>query len=171
MKDGSDRKGRFKDIFEDNYEYLRNYLYYLSGDIALAEDLVQDVFIRLWEKIDEIRPETARAFLFTVARNGFFKIRRRQKYDLKFRSGYFENTDNKSPEYLMELEEYDKRLQRVISGLPDRCRVIFLLNRIDGMSYKEIARNTGVTVKAVEKQISKALSVIRKDLGDNAGLI
>jgi RNA polymerase sigma-70 factor (family 1) len=171
MKDGPDKKEWFKGVFDDNYDYVRNYLYYLSGDIALSEDLVQDVFLQLWEKLDEVRIETVRSLLFIIARNSFLKARRRQKYDLKFRSTYFENVENKSPEYLMELEEFDKKLQAVISKMPEKCRLVFLLNRIDDMTYREIAKSLGITVKAVEKNMSRALSIIKKELGTGAGLI
>jgi len=171
MKDGPDKKEWFKGVFDDNYDYVRNYLYYLSGDITLSEDLVQDVFLQLWEKLDDVRTETVRSLLFIIARNSFLKVRRRQKYDLKFRSTYFEYVENKSPEYLMELEEFDKKLQAVISKIPEKSRIVFLLNRIDDMTYREIAQNLGITVKAVEKNMSRALSIIKKELGTGAGLI
>jgi len=171
MKGGSEKKEWFKKIFEDNYEYLRSYLYYLSGDISLTEDLVQDVFLQIWEKRYEVRDETVRSLLFIIGRNSFFKVKRRQKYDLRFRSTYFEQIENKSPEYLMELKDFDKRLQSVISSMPERCRVIFLLNRIDEMTYREIAQSLDISVKAVEKNISRALAIIKSKLGTGGGLI
>ena len=155
----------FKDIFDKNYNYIRNYLVYLSGDIRLSEDITQDVFLQLWETRMNIREETIRAYLFTIARNNFLKSKRHRKYDLKFRSTYYEDIDNKSPEFMMELKEYDLKLQKVIAGLPDKCRTVFLMNRIAGMTYREIAQNSGVTVKGVEKQMSRALAILRKDLG------
>ena len=155
----------FKGVFDENYEYIRNYLFYLSGDIKLAEDLVQDVFMRLWEKRNSVKNESVRAFLFTIARNNFLKNRRQHKYDLKFRSTYFEQTEHKSPEYLMELKEFDRKLQKTIAGMPEKCRVIYLMNRIDEMTYAEIAGSLKVSVKAVEKQMSKALRILQNELG------
>lgn len=133
--------------------------------MELAEDLVQDVFLQLWEKKDNIKDETVRAFLFTVAKNDFLKSTRRKKNDLKFRAGFFENTENKSPEYILEMKEFDEKLQRVISGMPEKCRTVFLMHRIDGMTYNEIAGTLKVTVKAIEKQMSKALSILNEKLG------
>ena len=158
-------EGWFKDVFNENYEYIRNYLFYLSGDINLAEDIVQDVFLRLWEKRSTVKSESARAFLFTIARNDFLKSYRQKKYDLKFRSTYFERIENKSPEYILELKEFDQKLQNTIAGLPEKCRVVYLMSRIDEMTYIEIARNLKVTVKAVEKQMSKALRILNNELG------
>jgi RNA polymerase sigma-70 factor (ECF subfamily) len=164
-RSGEENKKWFRNIFNENYEYIRNYLYYLSGDMALSEDLVQDVFLQLWEKKDSIKNETVRAFLFTVAKNNFLKNRRRASYDLKFQASLFENTENKSPEYMLEMKEFDEKLQRILSGLPEKSRTVFLMHRIDGMTYKEIAKNLQVSVKAVEKQMSKALSVLNDKLG------
>jgi RNA polymerase sigma-70 factor (ECF subfamily) len=60
--------GNFKKAFDEHYERIRNYLYYLSGDIIMAEDLVQDVFLVLWEERRRVRKDTVRAFLFTLAK-------------------------------------------------------------------------------------------------------
>jgi len=160
-----DAKTWFKDIFNANYEYIRNYLYYLSGDMELAEDLVQDVFLRLWEKQADVKEETVSAFLFTIAKNNFLKSRRRVKNELKFRSAFFDNTENKSPEYIMEMKEFDQKLQQVISEIPEKSRTVFLMHRIDGMSYSEIAGNLQLSVKAVEKRMSRALAVLNEKLG------
>lgn len=167
MKVDSGAKGWFSDIFHKNYEYILNYLYYLSGDSALAEDLVQDVFLQLWEKRSEVKEETLRSFLFAIARNSFLKNRRRQKYDLKFRSDYLVKIENESPDYILEMKEFDAILQKTIAGLPEKSRVVFLMHRLDGMTYSEIAENLGVSIKAIEKQMSKALKMLRKELGNN----
>jgi RNA polymerase sigma-70 factor (ECF subfamily) len=164
-KHRTNAKKWFKDIFNANYEYIRNYLYYLSGDMELAEDLVQDVFLQLWEKQHDVKEETVRAFLFTIAKNNFLKSRRRVKNELKFRSAFFESKEHKSPEYLMEMKEFDQKLQQVISEIPEKSRTVFLMHRIDGMLYSEIAGNLQVSVKAVEKRMTKALSVLNEKLG------
>lgn len=167
MKVDSGAKSWFSEIFHQNYGYILNYLYYLSGDAALAEDLVQDVFLQLWEKRSEVKEETLRSFLFTIARNSFLKSKRRQNYDLKFRSDYFAKIENESPDYILEMKEFDAKLQKSIAGLPEKSRVVFLMHRLDGMTYSEIAENLGVSIKAVEKQMSKALKMLKKELGNN----
>ena len=155
----------FQGVFDKNYEYIRNYLYYLSGDIDLAEDLTQDVFLILWEKRIETKDQTIRPFLFKVAKNAFLKSIRKKKYDLKFKSGIFENTENESPEFIMELKEFDKKVQEVIAGMPEKCRTVYLMSRIDDLTYSQIAENLNVGTKAIEKQISKALAILRTKLG------
>ncbi len=170
MKAGFKSKNWFENIFNLNYQYILNYLYFLSGDSGLSEDLVQDVFMQLWEKRAEVKDETIRAYLYTIARNSFLKSIRRRKYDLKFRSEYFEENEHESPEFLIEMKEFDLKLQEVLAALPEKSRVVFLMNRMDGMTYPEIANNLGVTVKAVEKQMSRALSIIREKLGSNISI-
>jgi len=163
IEEGS--KNWFKGGFDNYYEYIRNYLFYLSGDIKLSEDLVQDVFLQLWENRKKVKEETLRSYLFTIARNCYFKDYRKQKSHLKFKSGYFEKVENESPEFLLELKEFDTKLQKTISDLPEKCRTIYLMNRIDEMTYQEIADSFQVTIKAIEKQMSKALSILRNELG------
>ena len=159
----ADKREWFKSVFNENYEYILNYLFYLSGDSKLSEDLVQDVFLQLWVNRDKIRNETVRPFLFTLARNAFLKSVRRVKYDLQFKSGWFETVENESPEFIAEMKEFDQQLQKAIASLPEKCRIIYLMSRMDDLSYAEIAVNLNVSVKAVEKQISKALSLLRKE--------
>ena len=166
MKAGAGSKEWFKDIFDKNYESIRNYLFYLSGDTNLTEDLIQDLFLQLWENRLKVKDETVRSYLFTIARNCFFKARRRQKYDLKFRSAYLEQIEKKSPEFILEMKELDAMIQGAIATLPEKCRVIFLMHRIDGVTYREIAKNLEISEKTVEKQMSKALSILRNNLGE-----
>jgi len=162
----AENKEWFTDIFEKHFDYIRNYLYYLSGNIMLTEDLAQDVFLQLWEKRTEVKSETVQSFLFTIARNAFLKSYRRNKIELKFKSGYFGQIENESPEFIMEVKEFDAQFQNAISGLPEKCRVIYLMNRMDEMTYTQIAENLDVSVKAVEKQMSKALKILRNILGE-----
>lgn len=159
------RENWFRDVFNSNYENILNYLYYLSGDMELSEDLAQDVFIKLWDKSDRINHATLKAFLYTLAKNSFLKSLRRKKIDMRFRSGYLDKVELESPEYLMELREFDHTLQQTIASLPEKCRVVYLMSRIDGMSNAQIAENLGVTVKAVEKQMTRAISNLRNKFG------
>lgn len=161
MVNSTKGKDWFKDIFNEYYDFIRNYLFYLSGDMDVAEDLVQDVFMKLWEKKDTIKDETLKPLLFKIARNLFFNTHKKKVLDLRFINSYISQTENESPEYLLEMKEFDVQLQKSISDLPDHCRTIFLMSRIDEMKYSEIADSLNISVKAVEKQVSKALKLLR----------
>lgn len=154
----------FKKTFDDHYELIRNYLYYLSGDIDLAEDIVQDVFMKVWEKRDSIKDETIKPLLYKIARNIFFNTHKRKNLDLKFVNSSEQDDEHESPEYLLEMKEFDVRLQKAISDLPEHCRSIFLLSRMDELKYHEIADRFNISIKAVEKQISKALKLLRQNI-------
>ena len=157
----------FVEVFNRYYDYIRNYLYYLSGDMNWSEDLVQDVFLQLWEKRRIVRDETIKPFLFTMARNFFLKDIRKKKYALTFSKSLDDFTDYESPEFTLEMQEFEKKLHQSVSKLPEKCRTIFLMNRIDKLTYKQIAENLSVTEKAIEKQMSRALSLLRISLNRN----
>jgi RNA polymerase sigma-70 factor (family 1) len=151
----------FTKVFDRHYDHLRNYLYYLSGDISWADDAVQDVFMVVWEKRDQLREETLRPFIFKVGRNLFLKQKRRESVHLKFDKTLDDESAELSPEEDLEAREFDDKLQRTISGLPEKCRAVFLMSRLEEKSNKQIAESLNVTLKAVEKQITKALKIIR----------
>jgi RNA polymerase sigma-70 factor (ECF subfamily) len=155
----------FREIFDDHYDYIRNYLYYLSGDMELSEDLVQDAFLKVWEQRSKIKKDTVLSLLFTIARNLYFKVHRRKALDLKLFSLLIDDRKEQSPEYILELKEFDRKLQTAISRLPEKTRAAFLLNRIDEMNYAQIADSFGVSVKAIEKHISKAKKMLFEQVG------
>ncbi len=155
----------FQSIFDRCYDHLRNYLYYLSGDIQWTDDAVQEVFLILWEKRGSVKDEGVLQYLLTIGRNHFLKQFRSRSVRLKFEKQQNLNDTEPSTEDVFLSEEFENQLQMAISELPEKCRTIFLLSNIDGMSNKQIAENLNVSVKAVEKQITKAYKILRERLG------
>ena len=137
-------------------------MYYRTGNAAKAEDLVQEAFVRLWKNCAKVVMEKAKSFLFSVANNLFLDGVKHQKVVLKFQQLGGSSSTNQSPEYLLEEKEFQQRLENAIQGLTEKQRTVFLLNRIDKMTYKEIAAHLDVSVKAVEKLMHKALVQLRK---------
>ena len=156
----------FKEVFDRHYEHLRNYLYYLSGDIFWSEDAVQEVFLILWEKRQSVSDPTLVSFLFTVSRNLFLKLKRHDEVRLKFFKMRPETETEISASTDMETAEFDLQLQMALSELPGKCRSVFLMSRMDEMNNRQIAEVLGVSVKAVEKQITKALKFLRGKLSN-----
>ncbi|MFV0379196.1 MAG: RNA polymerase sigma factor [Mangrovibacterium sp.] len=160
-----EEKNWFREVFDKEYNFIRNYLYYLSGDIDLSEDLSQDTFTQLWQNRQTVNRESQRQFLFTIARNLFLKHYRHQKIKFNFINSLFSENETETPEFKLELKEYNQQIQGVLSAMPEKTRAIFLMSRIDLMSYTEIAANLGISNKAVEKHVSKALSILRTKIG------
>lgn len=154
----------FREIFDEHYKYIRNYIYYLSGDLELTDDLAQDVFLHLWEEQTKIRRETVKPYLFTVAKNLYFKQHRRKNIHLDFTSTLLNEHDNESPEFLLELKEFDRKLQNAIAEVPEKTRAIFLMSRIDKMTYTEIAERLQLSTKAIEKHMSKAMKLMQEKI-------
>jgi RNA polymerase sigma-70 factor (ECF subfamily) len=155
----------FDNIYETNANNLRNFLYYKYGDLKAAEDVVQESFIKLWINCTKVAIEKAKSFLFTVANNLFIDIKRHEKIVLNYQKSRNTSVDEETPEFIMQEKEFMDKLQRTIGSLPDKQREVFLLNRIDKKTYREIAEMLDLTVKAVEKRMQKALIIVRKEIG------
>ena len=149
-------------LFDTHSKTLFNFIYYKSGDIEQAEDIVQDAFIKLWDNCSNVVFEKAKSFLFTVARNLFLNQVAHQKIVLQHRSNLPPDRTNETPEFLMEEQEFMVKLKKAIADLPEKQREVFLLSRIDKKKYSEISEMLGITVKAVEKRMSQALTLLRE---------
>ena len=157
----------FKDLFDQLFEGIRSYIYYRTGDIDLAEDLVQDVFLKLWEKRDLVKRETIKSYLYTIAHNMIINQAKRQQlmYNFMIKSKVMP-TEHETPDFIMEKKEFHSYLNHVLASIPEPDRVVFLMNRIEQLKYSEIAERLGLSVKAVEKRMSKALDIIREMIKD-----
>jgi len=160
-------KNDLREIYEAYFDSLRGFLYYKTGDISLSEDLVQEVFIKLWAKRDTIDQATVKSLLYTMANNLMINHYNHQKVIGKHQGMISEemNVDIKSPHYRLEEKEFEEKLNDALSALPEGCKEVFLMNRIDRLKYAEIAERLSLSVKAVEKRMSKALSILKGQLG------
>lgn len=154
----------FEQLFGAYYNELQHFIYFKSGDSEIAEDIVQDAFLKVWEIRSTVRTETARALLYTISGNLFANRYKRQKLNLKLRQTIVEDRTFETPEFEMELKEFDRKLQRVLSDLNEKSRTVFLMNRMERMTYNEIAENLNISVKAVEKRMKKALEHLHKEI-------
>jgi len=152
----------YKAVFLEYSEMLRNFMYYKIGDLAKAEDLVQDAFAKLWENCSKVSPEKSKSYLFTIVNNQFLNQIAHQKVVLKFEGLRHTEKDVQSPEYLLEEKQFKQRLENAISQLPEDQRIVFLMNRIDKKKYREIAEELGLSVKAIEKRMHHALKTLKK---------
>ena len=155
----------FANFFKEHAKSLRNYLLYKFGNEEQADDVTQEAFIKLWQNCADVPPEKAKSFLYTVANNTSLNHIAHQKVVLQYaKRNTHVHTDEQHPEFLMEEEQFKVKLQKAIAALTEAQRTAFLLHRIDGKKYHEIAEILGISVKAVEKRIHGALVELRKEI-------
>ena len=153
----------FSSIFKANSKTVFNYIYYKFGNEEKAHDAVQEAFVKLWENCSKVVPEKAKSYLYTVANNMYLNVIKSEKVRLKYAAPSLEHS-NESPEFLMEEQQYKEKLDNALNDLPENQRTTFLLNRIDGKKYAEIAEMEGVSVKAIEKRMHLALKSLREKI-------
>jgi RNA polymerase sigma-70 factor (family 1) len=155
----------FSIFFKDHVKALRNFLTYKFGNTEQAEDATQEAFIKLWQNCKEVPLSKAKSFLYTVANNISLNQYTHQKVVLKYEKN-FPAIDKtyESPEFIIEEEQFKNKLLNAIQNLNETQRVAFLMNRIDGKKYHEIAEELNISIKAVEKRIHIALVELRKQI-------
>lgn len=153
----------FSTIFKTNSRTVFNYIYYKFGNEEKAHDAVQEAFVKLWENCAKVPPQKAKSFVYTVANNLYLNVIKAEKVRLKYADKSLKTT-NETPQFIMEEDEFRGKLENALNGLPDNQRTTFLLNRIDGKKYKEIAEMEGVSVKAIEKRMHLALKTLREQI-------
>ena len=150
-------------LFKRFYKPLRAYAFRFVNDKDLSEDIVQDVFYELWKRRESIRfeDESVKSYLFkavyTHALNALDK-KQQDVYPLKPER----ETDILDQSLL--LKELEEEIMSYINTLPPQCHKIFMLSRSYGLKNREIAEQLNISIKAVEKQISKALSGLKEYL-------
>ena len=155
-------------VFKAHYAGMASFVQRFVRSQDLAEELVQDVFLKLWSKREQLADiETFRTYLFRAARNTALNYLRRAKLERRWQEeqGRAEepHTTFAADDDAVE-QELSVAVQEAINRLPPRCREIFLLSRDGGLTYAEIARSLEISVKTVETQMGRALKSLRASL-------
>jgi RNA polymerase sigma-70 factor (family 1) len=155
----------FSNFFKNHAKSLRNFLFYKYGNKDQAEDLAQEAFIKLWQNCASVPIEKAKSYIYTIANNSSLNEIKHQKVVLEYENN-FTGTDRttENPEFLLEEKQFKDKLLKAIENLNETQRVAFLMHRIDGKKYSEIAEELNISVKAVEKRIHLALVELRKTI-------
>lgn len=157
---------QFQQHFTNYYSPLCNYAFTFVNDRELSEDIVQELFTKIWEEKRElVMSESIRFYLFTAVRNNCISHLRKEKRSPEV--GWEEETAAEIPIVPGQKEDYRSLLLLAIEALPPKCREIFLLSRMGNLSYKEIAEFLGLSVKTVENQLGKALKIMRNILREH----
>jgi RNA polymerase sigma-70 factor (family 1) len=157
-------EAEFDQIFLSWYYPVRNSVYYKTGDMQTSEDITQETFLKIWERRETVKIETIGPLLFKISRNLFLNSYDHSKVSLKFITDYKTTQYSESPDFELEMKDFDKRLQESLAELDEKNRTVFLMNRIDDLTYSQIAENLGLSVKAIEKRMSKAMTFLKDRL-------
>ena len=157
-------KDQFKHLFDLYFEDIRRYLYYRCGDTALSTDLAQDTFMRIWEKQMNVMPDKDTGLLYKIAGDLFVSHTRRERLRKEAPEQIRFEQQGQSPEEELQFRELQKKYERVLMKLPENQRIVFLMSRTEELTYQEIATRLSLSVKAVEKRMSGALTRLRKEL-------
>jgi RNA polymerase sigma-70 factor (ECF subfamily) len=160
----------FERVFTEWFGRLHAYAFSILKDDALAEEVVQSVFCRIWEKRGGLQVHTSlRAYLYGTVYHECVNWLRQEKNSKTHRSHVLRSSSQTAAETAAgktELGQLEKRLQQALDELPDQCRAIFQLSRFGELKYREIADQMGLSIKTVEAQMTKALKLLRKKLAD-----
>ncbi|MDR6782985.1 RNA polymerase sigma-70 factor (ECF subfamily) [Pedobacter africanus] len=157
-------KNAFQEIFHKFYRKLRVYAYTFVKENEDAEEIVQQVFCRIWERRDQLRPEgSLQSLLYRSVYNESLSQLRHQKVRNTFQvhqTKQMENTDRDASHQLIA-SELNRQIQHAIAKLPEQCRTIFQMSRFEQLKYQQIADALNISIKTVENQMGKALKVMR----------
>jgi RNA polymerase sigma-70 factor (family 1) len=156
----------FEAIYNAYAKDIRRFLFYKTQDVDKAEDILQEVFIKLWENCSKVDYHKVKSYVYSIATNMFLNEKKHENVVLKYNNNNGKFDTNESPEYILLEKEFMEKLENTISALPEKQREVFLLNRIEKKKYKEIALHLDISVKAVEKRMHQALLVMRKEIGN-----
>lgn len=158
----------FEKFFRAFYKPLLNYAYRFFEDQQDAEEIIQDLFFKIWEKRARLEINSSlSSYLFRAVRNNCLQSIKYQKNKTKYQA-YIKNQPNNyqdsEPLEALEYSELNEKVNHILNELPDRCQEIFRLNRFQGLKYKEIALELKISIKTVEANMSKALKHFRVSL-------
>lgn len=155
-------------LFRKYYSFLCRSAFRILPDESIVEDLVQEVFYELWRRRGQLQINVSlKAYLRRSIMNRALNYLRDNRKVFSEEEEKAASLPDNLPEPGQQLEaaQLQELIDRVIDGLPERCRIVFVLSRFEEMSYQEIAEELGISAKTVEHQISKALRLLRDALG------
>lgn len=155
----------FRQLYELYYEKLCYFLNYYTHDERAIEEVVQDVFVVLWEERDSLQITYIKTYLYKSARNKMLNYLRNERTRIILLERWAKmEMEERQAEDCINRAEFFMLLQETIDTLPLKCKEIFLLSRDAKMTYKEIADQKGLSIKTVETQMGIALKKIREQM-------
>jgi RNA polymerase sigma-70 factor (family 1) len=156
----------FEQVFRHYYAPLCRYAMRFVFESAEAEEVVQQVFTRIWERRAEMNITVSlKSYLYRSVHNGCLNLKQKRQNEMRYRETQL-RVVHASSEPLTEMRgrELEKAIANALKVLPEQCRKVFELSRFEELKYREIAETLGISIKTVENQMGKALRIMREQL-------
>jgi RNA polymerase sigma-70 factor (ECF subfamily) len=164
----------FEEMFRLHFRRLYAYAITIVKEEVTAEEIVHNVFYKIWEKKGGIDIQTSvTAYLYRAVYNDSLNYLKHKKVKLAYAAHAVMQTkeESHSATSKIQLSELQQKLDAALSELPEQCRTIFQMSRFEDLKYAEIAGRLGISVKTVENQMGKALKILRTKLADYLPLL
>ena len=163
----SDIEKTFEEAFKSNFKALHAYAYTIIQDEGMAEEMVQNVFLKLWENRDRMAIHTSlKAYLYRSVYHESLNYLKHKKVQRKYMEEAMVEHKHNQAEVDEAANELHRHLKEALRQLPEKCRTVFQLSRFEELKYQEIADKLGISLKTVEAHMGKALKLLRLKLSD-----
>ncbi len=170
----SDDMLAFDKVYELYSHKLFSFVFKILKNEADTDDIVQEVFVRIWESRDKLEDyKLLNSYIFTIAYNNSIDLIRKRINNNKYLEHLkYSAVINATPNLISEIEfnELNTQVQKLIAQLPERQKQVYLLHKEDGLTYPEIAEKLGISKNTVENHIAKALKYLRQNI-DNTLMV
>ena len=159
----------FEQVFKTHFKRLHAYAFTILRDEVEAEEMVQQVFFKLWDRNENLSLSgSVSAYLYRAVHNESLNYIKHQKVrsNHQLHVAYSMKNEVEHPAKKVMAGELEKKIHTALNELPEQCRTIFQMSRFDELKYREIADKLGISVKTVENQMGKALKLLREKLVD-----
>ena len=172
LKAGDERG--FSEIYNRYWAVLYRHAYKLLRDETVAQDIVQEVFVNLWDKIDDLDLHNSlNSYLYAAVRNKVLNVIQREKYQKRYVESiiHFMKTSEAITDHVLRENMLQEKIEKEVAHLPAKMRHIFEMSRVHHLSHKEIAVKLELSDKTVKKQINNAIRILRFKLSSFLSLL
>lgn len=167
-------ESEFEQLFKTHFKSLYCYAYTIVKDEAASEEIVQNVFYKIWDKNKQPEIQSSvKAYLYKAVYHDSLNYLKHLKVRAQYKSRVMHQhkEEGQPASGKLMLKDLEEKLRDAMNSLPEQCRTIFQMSRFDGLKYQEIASQLGISIKTVENQMGKALKLLRVKLIDFLPLV